>query len=102
MVETFNLSGTWTISSPTNGPGTFTFNTNNSGTYKFEGEQGKKDFYWWTSNNSFWMQISNGANGWMEIIEGKLSSNTAGSGNIIAAEQGESMIAIAAFTMSKD
>ena len=101
MTKTPNLLGTtWSVNASTNGQGTFKFKEAGTASYIMSGEQ-SKDLYWWQNDSSFWMQEKNSP-GWLCLIEGDLTTSNAGSGNIIAAEQANGVIAVLEFSMTKN
>lgn len=97
--QTRILGGTKWLTSGQNGPGTFHFNTDNSGTYTPSGDPEVK-FYWWQSGNSFWMQEKDRGSGWFSIIEGQLTAKNTGNGQFVVAQQKSDGVYVVPFNMT--
>lgn len=92
---------TWSVITSPNITATFKFKNDNTVSYTTNVDP-TVDFFWWQKGNSFWMQPIKDTKGYFSLIEGKLSSNTKGSGKIIVGKQGNDGIYITEYTMTKN
>lgn len=99
--KTVSLGGTkWSVTTQ-NVKGTFHFKTDNTGTY-ITGVDPEIKFYWWQNDSSFWTQQRDENSEWFSIMQGQLTADNIGSGQIVVAQQGQDTVYLTQFSMTKD